>query len=137
MRVRAFDALAIDEGLALARCIEARSNVEQRGLAAAARPDQRDDLAVRDLEAHLLHSGETFARLFDKPHSHVAVFEPDHFGHWAELRRVTARHAFCRASPWIIVAIGVLADRLSPASSATFLPRGEREMFAIESNKLS
>ena len=82
VRVRSFDALTVDERFAFARRIEPRADVEQRGLAAAARPDQRDDLAVAHGQAHLLHGCEAFARLFDKPHGHVAVFEPYHVGHW-------------------------------------------------------
>ena len=58
--VRAFHALAVDEGLAFARRAETRTDVEQGRFSAAAGTDERDHLAVTDCKAHTLDGGEAF-----------------------------------------------------------------------------
>ena len=54
MLVRAADRLAVDENLAFRGPVEAGRQVEQGALAAAARPDQGDDLAILDVDADAL-----------------------------------------------------------------------------------
>src|SRR5262249_45825606 len=75
MGIRAFDALAIDEGRALAGCGKPSADIEQGALAAAARPNQRDHLAVLDRERNLLNSNEILASPIVEPHAHATVLE--------------------------------------------------------------
>jgi hypothetical protein len=46
------DDLAVDGDGAARDLLEARQHAQERGLAAARRPDQDDELAVLDVEAH-------------------------------------------------------------------------------------
>ena len=52
MLVRAADRLPVDQNLTLRGPVEAGGQIEQGALAATARPDQGDDLAVGDVDAH-------------------------------------------------------------------------------------
>jgi len=82
------DALAIDERRAGARRHEARSDVEERALAAAARPDQRHHLAVADRKAHLADRRKRFlAAARREMHRYIAVFEAHWAGHLRKLDR--------------------------------------------------
>ena len=58
MLVRSFHALAVDIGFAEARRVQPCADIQQGAFAAAARADQRDDLAVADGDIHILDRRE-------------------------------------------------------------------------------
>src|SRR5580765_5686711 len=80
MGVRSLDALAVDEGVALARRGQPGADVEQGRFAAAARPDQRYHFAIADRDADAGYRGEGPGALRE-PHRDVAVFEADQVRH--------------------------------------------------------
>src|SRR5262249_49766929 len=84
--VGADHALAVHVSLAGRRAEQAGSDVEQRALAAAARTDEGDDLAVLDRKAHVLdrRHAPAAARL-GKAHRHAAIFEAHDRRHEATL----------------------------------------------------
>ena len=59
------DQLAADPQFAARRLLEAREQVEQRGLAAAARPDDGEELVVLDLEIDVVQREQRLA--LDRP----------------------------------------------------------------------
>src|SRR6185503_7859118 len=57
--------LAADADLPRAGPLEAGDGTQRRGLAAAARPEEREELALRHLEAHFVRSADGLAALAD------------------------------------------------------------------------
>src|SRR3954452_24119945 len=81
MAARPYYPLAIDKGLSCRRQIKTGAYIEQRTLAASARPDKGDYFAVRDREAHALDRRDVRAPAgVGKAHRHVAEFQPVHAG---------------------------------------------------------
>jgi hypothetical protein len=79
MPVRRGDALAIHEGGALARPVQAGADVEQRALAAPARADQRHHLAVVEREADVANGSDPRPPgISREAHRDIAIFETDH-----------------------------------------------------------
>ena len=59
------DVGAVDQDLALGRLLEAGDHPQRRRLAAAARAEQREELALADREAELVDGGEVAEALGD------------------------------------------------------------------------
>ena len=59
MRQHLRDVAAIQQDAALVRRLEAGEHAQQRGLAAAARPEQREELAGRDIERDAVDRAKT------------------------------------------------------------------------------
>ena len=74
MRQHLRDVLAAEQDAALIRRLEARQQSQQRGLAAAARSQQREKLAGPDIErqpVHRPHGAEAFLHRLDAQQRHV------------------------------------------------------------------
>ena len=74
-RVEIGDVLAADEDLAGGRLLETRDGAQQRGLAAAGRPDEDDELAVLDVEVDIvdhLYRAKTFVDAAQLQFSHFS-----------------------------------------------------------------
>ena len=68
MRQHAGDVLAVEQDAARVRRLEAGQHAQQRGLAAAARPEQSEELAGLDLERQMVdrhHATEAFGHPVD------------------------------------------------------------------------
>src|SRR5206468_6785027 len=74
------DRLSADQELAARRHLEAGEEIQQRRLAAAARPDDREELVVLDLKADPVEREEGLA--FDRD-VHLAHVADDDLGHRA------------------------------------------------------
>ena len=68
--------LAVELHLALVGPFEARDDAQQRGLARAGRPEQRDQLARADVELDLLERGEVAEALGDVADGDLHRFNP-------------------------------------------------------------
>ena len=55
---RGVDGLAVEEELAAGRLLETQQHLGEHGLAAARLPDQRDDVAIFDLEGDVVDRGD-------------------------------------------------------------------------------
>src|SRR3970040_3154206 len=66
---------AVEEETARVRRLEAGQQPHQRRLAAAARPDQREELVLADRRVHLVHGDDVAEALRD-------VFDPDQLPLW-------------------------------------------------------
>ena len=85
--VHAADGLAGEAHRAGRRPVEAGAEAEQRGLAAAARPDDRDARARRELEGHVVQDRERTAR------GAVGFGQPFHLQHrWRAHKRIWPRN---------------------------------------------
>ena len=120
------DPLAAEPHLALARLLEAGDHAQRRGLAAARRPHERDELALGDLQldaAHRLHLAEALGQPVEDQqgisHSRTPLRQPLQPARIGKYSHLAVEGENLEASPGIVV-----GNEAVEQTGATGLPQG-------------